>query len=60
PVAPELNAVTTVAVIAAIDAQSSMGSDVINDAAASPRLVRSPRHSRQPLAMPFFSFAPRS
>ncbi len=61
PVAPELNASTAVAVFAVIDAQASLGSDAINHAAApSQQLVRSPRHSRQTLAMPFFSFAPRS
>ena len=61
PVAPELNAGTANVVVASVDAPPAMSSDVIDHADA-PLLqqARSMRHSRQTLAMPFFSFAPRS
>lgn len=59
PVNPELDAAT--AVIASIESQAANASDAI-DQVETPLLqpVRSVRHSRQSLAMPFFSFAPRS
>ena len=61
PVAPELNTRTATSVIASLDAQAGMASDAIDQADAPARqLVRYTRHSRQSLAMPFFSFAPRS
>ncbi|MFS8138354.1 MAG: hypothetical protein ACMG50_09545 [Thermomonas sp.] len=61
PVTTELNAGTATAVIESIDSQAVLASDVIYQA-ETPLLsrARSVRHSRQSLAMPFFSFAPRS
>ncbi|MEO5622215.1 MAG: hypothetical protein ABIQ78_02185 [Dokdonella sp.] len=60
PVTPELDAAT--AVIASIDSQAVTASDAIDQQVETPLLqtARSVRHSRQSLAMPFFSFAPRS
>jgi len=61
PVASESDASTATAVIASIDGEAVMTSDTIDQVQApTPPLVRYTRHSRQSLAMPFFSFAPRS
>ncbi len=61
PVATQLNADTAPTVMASIDSQAGMARDAIDQAETpSPQLVRYTRHSRQSLAMPFFSFAPRS
>jgi Neuraminidase (sialidase) len=51
----------TASVLASIDSQAVMASDAIDQADAAPiQRARAVRHSRQSLAMPFFSFAPRS
>lgn len=61
PVAPELDASTATAVMESVDSQAEMASNTVDQLrTSSPQLVRYTRHSRQSLAMPFFSFAPRS
>lgn len=61
PVTPHLGTTNTANVLASIDSQVEMPSDAIDQADAAPiQRARAARHSRQSLAMPFFSFAPRS
>ncbi|MDI1253258.1 hypothetical protein [Thermomonas sp.] len=61
PITPHLDATNTASVLASIDSQAVMASDAIDEADAAPiQRARAVRHSRQSLAMPFFSFAPRS
>ena len=61
PVSTQLNVSAASTAIASIEAPAGIDHDAIDqaDAPTSP-LVRYTRHSRQSLAMPFFSFAPRS
>ncbi len=61
PVATDPGANNAASVLASIDSQLGMEGDAIDHADAAPRQrARTARHSRQSLAMPFFSFAPRS
>ena len=61
PVAPELNATSSASMYASIETQAGMAADAIEQTDAVPmQKVRTVQHRRQSLAMPFFSFAPRS
>ncbi len=59
PVAPTAEATSTAGMLAAIDTQAESTADASDQAEAAP--TRKPvRYRRQSLAMPFYSFAPRS
>ena len=61
PLAPDMTPVISGNVFASIDAQTEATTDAVEQAVAEPiQQTRSVRHRRQSLAMPFFSFAPRS
>ncbi len=61
PVAPEMNAASSTSMYASIETQADIAADAIVQADAVPMpKVRAVQHRRQSLAMPFFSFAPRS
>ncbi|MEO6155386.1 MAG: hypothetical protein ABIP16_06635 [Thermomonas sp.] len=61
PVAPDLGAINTASVLVSIDPSVAMGSVAMERADVAPvQRPRTVRTSRQSLAMPFFSFAPRS
>ena len=62
PTAPNLGEVNAANVLASIDAQAEIVGDSIDQAEAVTiqRAHASVQHRRQSLAMPFFSFAPRS
>ncbi len=64
PVVPDMDASTSTDVLVSIAADQRMFSEVLPDTAAQPEALpsgpsRATRHSRQALAMPFYSFAPR-
>ena len=61
PVAPESGETSTTSVLVSLDAQGEMAANSINKTEAAPiQQARAVRHRRQSLAMPFYSFAPRS
>jgi hypothetical protein len=64
PAAPGLGTTSTARALASIDTPAGMTTEAIeaiDQADAAPmRQARATRHGRQSLAMPFFSFAPRS
>ena len=61
PAAPELDTASTASVIASIDTPVELVAGVIDLTEAAPiQKSRTARHRQQSLAMPFFSFAPRS
>ncbi len=62
PVAPEFGTTSPANVLVSLDAQVDMAADAIEQTteAAPMQPTRAVRHRRQSLAMPFYSFAPRS
>ena len=61
PIAPEFSTASTDSVVASLEAQAGIAANVINQTEATPiQQARAVRHRRQSLAMPFYSFAPRS
>ncbi|MEO5629739.1 MAG: hypothetical protein ABIQ62_08230, partial [Thermomonas sp.] len=60
PVVPKLEADNSTNVLASIAADAEALADNVEEPSTLPaRRTRGERHSRQALAMPFFSFAPR-
>ena len=61
PIAPEFRTVSTNSVLASLEAHAEIAANAINQPEATPiQQARAVRHRRQSLAMPFYSFAPRS
>lgn len=61
PLEPDMTPVIGANVFASIDAQAEATPDAVEQAVVEPiQQTRNVRHRRQTLAMPFFSFAPRS
>ena len=61
PAAPELDTASTASVHASSDTPAELVAGVIDLVEAAPiQQPRAARHRQQSLAMPFFSFAPRS
>ena len=61
PLSQQTVPLNMVSVFASIDAEQALASDVIDQATIEPvQPARTVRHRRPSLAMPFFSFAPRS
>ena len=59
--APEFDTASTASVLVSLDAQGEMVANSIEQKEAAPiKQARAVRHRRQSLAMPFYSFAPRS
>ena len=61
PIAPEFGETSTDSALVSLDAPTGMAANAINQTEAAPiQQARAVRHRRQSLAMPFYSFAPRS
>ena len=61
PVAQEIGTTSTASVLVSLGAQTGITASAIDQTEAAPlQRARAVRHRRQSLAMPFYSFAPRS
>ena len=61
PVSPDFGAASPGGILVSLDAQEELATSSIDQTEAAPtQKARAVRHRRQSLAMPFYSFAPRS